>query len=128
MFDIPQSASALHRFADEHSQAIQNAALLLGGQPWLRRAQRLLDDLNQPQPVTRRIFREALALLSLLKLDCVFEEGSIEAAHFAKLDPAAPYVNDICLLTERLSEAVAEVRAQEQDGRATAAEGRYNAL
>lgn len=111
MFDIHQSVTALHLFAQTHGQAMQHAALLLGGRPWLRRTQRLLDDLHDKQPVTRRIIRESLALLSLLRLDKVHEFGSPKAAFFAELDPAAPYIDEICLLTEALEEAIAEAQA-----------------
>ncbi|PVA07505.1 hypothetical protein [Thalassorhabdomicrobium marinisediminis] len=106
MFDIPQPATALHHFAETHNQAIQNAALLLGGRHWLARAQRLLTDLCNPHPLTRRIAREAKALLSLLELDHVDKLNSIEAACFAMLDPEDPYVEEICLLTDLLRDAL----------------------
>ncbi|WP_323764706.1 MULTISPECIES: hypothetical protein [Roseobacteraceae] len=113
MFDIPQPATALHRFAEDHHEAIQNAALLLGGRPWLRRAQRWLADLEQPQPVTRRLIGETVALLSLLALENVHDQDRPEAGCFASLDPAAPYVEEICLLHDALSDAIRKMDAQE---------------
>lgn len=113
MFDIPQPATALHRFAANHHEAIQNAALLLGGQPWLRRAQRWLADLEQQQTITRRIANETSALLSLLGLENVHDPERPEAGHFALLDPAAPYVEEICLLHDGLSNAIKTMNAHE---------------
>ncbi|PVA06182.1 hypothetical protein [Thalassorhabdomicrobium marinisediminis] len=106
MFDIPQPATALHHFAETLNQAIQNAALLLGGRHWLARAQRLLTDLNDAQPIMRRITGEAKALLSLLELDHVDKMDSIEAACFAMPDPEDPYVEEVCRLTDLLRDAL----------------------
>ena len=114
MFDIPQPATALHRFAENHYEAIQNAALMLGGQPWLRRAQRLIADLGQPQPITRRLIGEATALLSLFALEKVHDQDFPESAFFANLDPAAPYAEEICLLHDALSEAIRDTEARPQ--------------
>ena len=114
MFDIPQPATALHRFAENHYEAIQNAALMLGGQPWLRRAQRLIGDLGQPRPITRRLIDDATALLSLFALENVHDQDCPEAFFFANLDPAAPYVEEICLLHDALSVAIRETDAHPQ--------------
>ncbi|MBE1297152.1 MAG: hypothetical protein GJ678_13115 [Rhodobacteraceae bacterium] len=111
MFDIPQPATALHRFAQDLNQSIQHAALLLGGSFWLRRVQRLLDDLASPRPLTHRILRETQALHVLLSLEHVHDMERVEAACFALLDPDAPYVAEICLLTEGLSEALEQTAA-----------------
>lgn len=106
MFDIPQPATALHMFAQDHYDSLQYAALLLGGKSWLRRVQSLLTDLASSQAVTRRIFREGAAVLSLLKLEYTDSIDSCEAAHFASLDLTAPYIAEICLLTEALDAAL----------------------
>ena len=109
MFDFPQSGTALNRFAQTHDQSVQHAALLLGGSPWLRRAQRLLQDLGQSQPVQRRTIREAAALLSLFRLENVHVEDSIDETCFAELDPEGPYVEEICLLTDTLADALSDM-------------------
>jgi len=105
-------ATALHRFAQEHYEPIQNAALLLGGRPWLRRVQRLLDHLQFTSTVTGHVRREATALLELFTLEHVHDELRPEAAYFAEIDPADPHVEEICLLTDRLSDALDEWATQ----------------
>ena len=107
MFDIPQTATVLHTYVQDHNQSLQHAAFLLGGRGWLLRTQRLIDDLSQPQPLDARVLREATALLSLLSLDHVHVVDSVEAACFAQIDPSDPCVADICLLTEGLAEVLA---------------------
>ncbi|WP_432257098.1 hypothetical protein [Limimaricola sp. AA108-03] len=114
MFDTPIPPSALHRFALQYDLALQNAAWCLGGQPWLLRAQRLLDDLGRPVPLTRRMARDAQALLGLLRQEHVHDDGRIEAACFAAIDPIAPQVEEICLLAEALKEALNAAQAQQE--------------
>jgi hypothetical protein len=114
MFDIPMPASALHRFAQEYYKPMQNAALLLGGRPWLRRIQRLLDHLQFTSTVTGQVRREATALLELITLEHVHDVLRPEAAHFAALDPADPPVEEIWLLTESLSDALDEWAALQE--------------
>ncbi|PSK80685.1 hypothetical protein CLV79_12027 [Limimaricola soesokkakensis] len=114
MFDIPMPATALHRFAQEHYEPIQNAALLLGGRSWLRRVQRLLDHLQFTSTVTDHVRREAAALLELLTLEHVHDVLRLEAAYFADLDPADPHVEEICLLTDHLSDALDEWAAPQE--------------
>ena len=114
MFDTFIPPSALHRFAWQYDVALQNAAWCLGGQPWLLRAQRLLDDLRQPVPLTRRTARDAKALLGLLRLEHVHNDSRIEAECFAAIDPTSPYVEDICLLSEALKDALCAAQSQSQ--------------
>lgn len=110
MFDIPYgAASALHIFADDNMEGLQNAALLLGGQPWLKRTQRLMDDLRSSAVVTRRLHREVVALHELLSLEHVHDDNRPEAGFFAELDPGQPYVEEICLLADGLADAIAAV-------------------
>ena len=106
MFDFPTGATRLHIFAAEYSEAIQNAALLLGGPQWLRRTQTLLDSLAYAPELTRHTKAEAATLYELLSLEHVHEFDRAESGYFADIDPAAPYIADICLLTEQLAEAI----------------------
>lgn len=39
MFDIPITPTSIHYFVEDNAEPLQNAALLLGGQPWLKRVQ-----------------------------------------------------------------------------------------
>ncbi len=111
MFNHPMSASALHRFAQEHYGPIQNAALLLGGRPWLRRVQRLLDHLQHTPVVTCSTKRQAAAVLGLLTQRDVLRS---ESACFAALDPADPEADEIWLLAKLLSDALDETVAHSQ--------------
>jgi hypothetical protein len=108
MFDIPYgAASELHIFAHDNMEGLQNAALLLGGQPWLTRTQRLMDELRSSPVISRRAHCEAIALHALLSLDHVHDDERPEAGYFAALDPEQPYVEEICLLADGLADAIA---------------------
>ncbi len=111
MFDNPiqtRTATAVHLFVQDHSEGIQNAALLLGGRPELRRAMRVNDDLSMAPQIASRTLRDIDALLDLLTLQHVHDEQRPEAAYFAMLDPAQPYVEEICLLADGLNKAIGE--------------------
>lgn len=108
MFDLTTESTALNCFADERCEAIQNAAYLLGGRPWLRRSQRLLDSLRNGSIATQRCIREAKALLDLFMLEHVHDLDRPESGYFALLDPEMPYVEEICLLADQLATAIEE--------------------
>ncbi|MBO9397193.1 hypothetical protein J7400_10920 [Shimia sp. R9_2] len=91
-------------FAYQHDQALQSASLVLAGQFALKRTQSLLDEIRSANAMTRRLQRGIVELHKLLSLYYVHDENSIEAAYFADLDPSAPYVEEICLLTEALTD------------------------
>jgi hypothetical protein len=105
MFDAPAPLTEIHRFFQDNAEAAQNASLLLGGRPWLRRVQRLINDLALPVPVTRRNRIEIKKLHKLLTLQYVTDFDSPEASYFDLLDPAGPEIEEICLLTEALANA-----------------------
>lgn len=107
MFDVnPIGATALQKLFHDHVEKIQNAALLLGGQSELARVQRVVDDLNWSPQITSRTQREIMHLHELFTLQHVHDEDRPESAFFAMLDPASPEVEDICLLTDRLEDAI----------------------
>ena len=105
MFDFTKDPlKELRAFALFHDEALQNASLLLGGQPALRRTQHLLDDISSAQQPTRSLTRELVALHQLLTLHNAHDPDRLEAAYFAEIDPASPYVEDICLLSDTLTD------------------------
>ena len=106
MFDIPTPPCALHNFFQSNAQGLQNAALLLGGLPWLRKVQAILDALASGAPLTRRRLADMQSVHDLLTLHYVDDLDSPEAAHFACLNPADPCVEDICLLADELDAAL----------------------
>ncbi|WP_432256247.1 hypothetical protein [Limimaricola sp. AA108-03] len=107
MFDTPYDArSVVHAYVYENLDGLQNAALLLGGYCWLERTQRLIDQLHRSPTITRHLQRELMEILDLLLLEHVHDEDRPESGYFAKLDPAQPYVEEICLLAEGLADAI----------------------
>lgn len=107
MFDLFQPGlQNLRVFFRNHSEALQNTAVLLGGQPALRRTQRLLDDVSGVRQLNRRLERELCALHRLLSLENVFDFDCIEAAYFAELDPASPVTEEICLLCDAFTDCL----------------------
>lgn len=94
----------LQAFLRHQGDALQNAALLLGGQPALRRVQHLLGEMPGAMVLTARLKRELMALHDLLMLRHVHDPDRIEAALFADLDPASPITADLCLLADQLSD------------------------
>ncbi|UWP90188.1 hypothetical protein [Aliiroseovarius crassostreae] len=103
MFDLTNDTmTSIRAFMATHSEAVQNAAYLLGGQPALRKAQSLLDEIASALVLTRRLAAQLLNLHALFSLQNVHCEDTIEAASFANLDPASPIVEEICVLCDEL--------------------------
>ncbi|MDW4496575.1 hypothetical protein R5H30_01170 [Sulfitobacter sp. D35] len=110
MFDyLFSETTELHDYIHRHSEALQNAALLLGGRPWLRRAQRLLDDFSTPRLISGRMRREIDKVYGLLTLRNVHDPDAAEAAYFAELDPTHSAVEEICALADGLADAAAAI-------------------
>lgn len=115
MFEFPQPATALHRFAEDYHQAIQYAALRLGGRPYLRKAQRVLDDLRELGPISSRTEHDTYELLMLF----VQGGGLIDIETDCVPDLGAGDLDDIALLAEALSDALLELKKpfwQRQNG------------
>jgi len=98
--------TALHEFVETHGDALRSAALLLSGRP----GPRLFDDLvgrltREPIPGCKTL-HAAGRLLALLALEDVHENDGVEAGGFARLDPADPYVEEICVLTDGFRDAL----------------------
>jgi hypothetical protein len=70
---------------------LDHAALLLGGSITQKRVRKLVDDLTTAPLLTRRHHRELDALEDLLSLRHVQDDGRIEAARFAAIDPLVPW-------------------------------------
>ncbi|MGJ8595352.1 hypothetical protein [Sulfitobacter sp.] len=102
-FDDPALA-VLREFTSTNSEALQNASLLLGGQPALRATIRILDDLRDAHALTRRMRADLQRLYELLSLTHVHDPDRPEAGYFAMIDPEWSAVEDICLLSDQLSD------------------------
>ncbi|WP_306131677.1 hypothetical protein [Roseivivax marinus] len=96
----------LRAFAEEHREALIHAAELLAGRRGERLALEVSDALAGAPPLTRRDMQQLNALLDILALENVDDLDSEECARFALIDPASPIVEEICLLTDGLRDAI----------------------
>ena len=94
-------------FVEEHSNALRQAAELLAGRKGAKLAVRIAEDLFDAKCVSRRCRRDLEDLLDILALENVDDSDREEAARFAAIDPASPVVEEICLLTDGLRDALA---------------------
>lgn len=113
--DIHLYISPLHLFLSAHSEALQNAALLIGGQLALRRTQRLLDDIMQLPLNSRLMQREIQALYRLLSLQDVPEAQGQDVDRLDQIEPGSPIVEEICLLTDDLASAMRQSGIEPDD-------------
>lgn len=112
MIDIPTAPTNFHYFIQEEADALQHAAHLLGGRPWLRRAQAIFTDLQGPRPITKRLCREIIALHELLSLQHV-DAGN--QPRLNSLDPEAPCLEQISCLATDLWHAFEQSRPADWD-------------
>ncbi|GAB5436832.1 hypothetical protein [Falsiruegeria mediterranea] len=107
MFDLTNRPHGeLQDFLRFHSEALQNASLLLGGKPALKASITLIDDVCNAPVLSRRLQQGLVRLQELLSLEHVHYPSRPETAYFADLDPSAPYVEDLCLLTEAFQDVL----------------------
>lgn len=105
MFDLHHDPlKDLREFFHHRSEALQNASALLGGQPGVRCAQALMDDLAIQPKLTRGMERNLTRLYKLLTLENVHDPDRLEAACFAEIAPDSPIVEDICLLSDEFTD------------------------
>ena len=93
----------LLRFFAQHSEALAQAADLLGGPAAEGRARRLAGAAACAPRLSPALRRELEALHALLSLEDVDDLDGPEAGFFAMIDPAWPVVEDLCLLTDELT-------------------------
>ncbi|WP_174822640.1 hypothetical protein [Ruegeria lacuscaerulensis] len=105
MFDLHHDPlKDLREFFLNHSEALQNAAVLLGGQIGVRCVHAIMDDLSIQPKLTRRMERNLVRLRELLTLENVHDPDRVEAACFAEVDPGSAIVEDICLLADEFTD------------------------
>jgi len=81
-------------------------SMLLGGSAGLRQALNAIDGIAQHDLPTARTLEACGGLLDLLKLEHVHDPSRIEAERFARLDPAWPVVEEICLLADGFNDVL----------------------
>ncbi|MGK7295357.1 MAG: hypothetical protein ACNS61_05915 [Candidatus Wenzhouxiangella sp. M2_3B_020] len=109
------AATPLHVFVEDHKQPLWHAARLLGGYD----AAKLVNDLaerltREPAPASRTL-RLARSLRALLRLKNVHDPDRVEAGFFACIAPTDPAVDEICLLSDELDEALEATVAAGRD-------------
>lgn len=104
-------AAPLREFADHHREGLLNAAGLLGGCRGTRLVLDLLDGLASEPVLTRRTRTRFTALLELLSLENVHDQNREECARFAAINPCDPVVEEICVLTDGLRDALERATA-----------------
>jgi hypothetical protein len=104
---IEDRNSPIHRFFDEHHEALRNTARLLGGSAAINLVDKLIDALSSSHDLSRRTIKHLEDLEELLALENVGDPDRAEAGYFAAIDILDPVVDEICLLTDSLRSAIA---------------------
>jgi hypothetical protein len=100
------AASPLHDFCHRRREALRNAACLLAGQRGGRLVADVLDTLTMSTAPNRRTLRNLIELHRILSLQGTEDPGSEQAVHFAMIEPGDPVVEEICLLSDGLLDAL----------------------
>lgn len=108
---LPQANAPLHAFVQSRNAALRDAATLLAGPRGGRLVDAISDSLSLNPTLSRCTRIKLRELLSILSLENVHDDDREEAARFAAIDPASPVVEQICLLTDELHNALDEVDA-----------------
>jgi hypothetical protein len=85
---------------------LQHAALLIGGQPWLRRVQRLLEKLSTEGSLSGHVEKEIAALHTLLISNNTSTPACAGPKPTSFVDPASPVFEEISVLANELSEVL----------------------
>tara|TARA_R110002124_G_scaffold287219_1_gene471708 strand:+ start:2412 stop:2864 length:453 start_codon:yes stop_codon:yes gene_type:complete len=108
------TAAPVRDYLCRHRDALWSAADLLGGHEAAKRVGWLADALEQQTHISRRAHRLLDDLLELLSLKNVGDPDRLESSYFSMICPADPVVEEICLLTDGLSQAGEEMRERER--------------
>ena len=93
-------------YVSAHQEGLWHAARLLGGYESARLVDRCVEVLAQDRCVTPRTLVMLDQILALLSLDKVDDPNLPYMGYFALIDPLDPVVAEICLLTDRLRDAL----------------------
>lgn len=96
----------IHEFFEIHRGALRNAARLLGGVDATRLVDEITDALSSNDDLSRRTIGLLHDLEDLLALENVGDPDRPEAGYFAAIDILDTVVDEICLLTDGLREAL----------------------
>lgn len=90
--------------------AIWHAARLLGGYESARLVDRCIGALERDQALTNRVQIMLDQIVDILTLEQVDDPDQPYMGYFAAIDPGDPVVEEICLLTDALRDAMVEAR------------------
>jgi len=107
-------AYGLHAVAAENTDALFEAASLLGGDPARRRCARLLAELLDAPALSRRLLAETHWLTEPMGLVHVGEPNRIETDLFSRISPDDPLMIELCCLHNALADALAEAEPEER--------------
>lgn len=114
----------VHAFFDRNQNGLRHAARLLGGDVSMRLVDNIHEALQSDARIARRTRISLEQLLNLLRLENVGDPDRPEMGFFAVIDPSDPIVEEICLLTEGLTAALAEADTLRQRANPGAASDR----
>ncbi len=100
------SETGLRSFFEARYHALATGAAVLAGRKGARIVEEIRSGLEQPGPISRWMAARLFQLFDILALRNVHDEDSEEASRFAAIDPADPIVDDLCLLTDELCQAL----------------------
>ena len=103
----PKGEIALRRFIADHSEALAHSAALLAGRRGARIVSDIIDGLSGDRPLTRRLRLRLFELRGILALEHAHDDVHGDTDHCAFLDPEDPVIDEICLLTDQYSDALA---------------------
>ncbi len=111
--DQSDAAAPVRHYVCQHRDSLWHAAHLLGGYEAAKKVGHLADALEQQTLLSGQAKRYLGDLLDLLRLEHVGDPDRPEMEYFAAIDPSDPVVEEICVLTDELSQAVDKMRARE---------------
>lgn len=110
--NFPACAAApalpLHAYFEQNGEGLRHAARLLGGYDAMQRVDRIYAALQADVNISRLTRMSLDAVRGLLCLENVGDPDRVEMGFFAVIDPSDPIVEEICLLTDGLTAAIAE--------------------
>ncbi|QIE45825.1 hypothetical protein G5B38_09965 [Pseudohalocynthiibacter aestuariivivens] len=98
------SLARLQDFARLRSEALEYASLLLAGPQAVKQLQSLLEEIFRAAKVCRRLQEEITRTYEMLSLTHIHDPDRVEATNFKELDPSDPFVEELSLMTNVLTE------------------------
>jgi hypothetical protein len=103
----------VRKFLDENGEALAAAANRLGGSAASARVFLLCEAVRCAVRLTQAQRRQLVDLHQLLTLENVGNPDRIESSLFAEIDPGSPFVEECCLLAEKLIALLRKISGDE---------------